>query len=341
VDPAIASSNAWELLRRSLSRNRLAHGLLFLGDDIDLLESGAEALAQTLNCRAPKERSEEGRPMAPCGTCPNCVRIAARNHADVTWIRPENRSRQISADQTREVVRTITLKPMEAAHKIAIFVGADRMHTTAANIFLKTLEEPPAGSVLILLSTEPGRLLDTILSRCQRVSFGVSPFRVGPEVEAWVGEFARLAAEGTAGVMARYQLLGTLLNSLGAARESIEERLTAASPISRYADATPDQQERWTDELAAAIEAEYRRLRGEYLGGLHAWLRDVWLAASGAGAATPMFPAFNPASTVVAARLRPAEALANIEAWEGTQRLLHTNVQEALALEVGLLRLKL
>jgi hypothetical protein len=54
-----------------------------------------------------------------------------------------------------------------------------------------------------------------------------------------------------------------------------------------------------------------------------------------------MFPAFNPASTVVAARLRPAEALANIEAWEGTQRLLHTNVQEALALEVGLLRLKL
>ena len=341
MDPAIASSNAWELLRRSLSRDRLAHGYLFLGDDIDLLESGAEALAQTLNCTAPTERSGQGTPLAPCGDCSNCRRITRRNHADVTWVRPENKSRQISADQTREIVRTITLKPMEARHKVAIFVGADRMHTTAANVFLKTLEEPPPGSILILLSTEPGRLLDTILSRCQRVSFGVSPFRVDPAVQDWVGTFARMAAQGAAGVLARYTLLSTLLASLGQARESIEERLTAASPLSRYPDSTPDQQERWGDELAAGIEAEYRRLRGEYLGGLQAWLRDVWLIASGVGPELSLFPDFSAASAAVAGRLQSREALSNLEAWEGTQRLLHTNVQEALALEVGLLRLKL
>jgi DNA polymerase-3 subunit delta' len=341
MDATIAKSNAWELMRRSLSRDRLAHGYLFIGDDIEILEAGAEALAQTLNCLAPTERAPGGTPLTPCGTCLNCRRIVSRNHADVTWVRPENKSRQISAEQTREVVRTITLKPMEAVHKIAVFVGADRMHTTAANVFLKTLEEPPAGSVLILLCTEPGRLLDTIISRCQRVNFGVSPFRVDEEVRQWVSEFGEMAAKGAAGVLARYQLLGTLLTSLGAARETIEERLTAASPLSRYPDATPDQQERWGDELAAAIEAEYRRRRGEYLGALQVWLRDVWLASEGVGGELAMFPALAASSSSVASRLRSSDARYNLETWETTRRLLHTNVQEALALEVGLLKLKL
>jgi hypothetical protein len=67
----------------------------------------------------------------------------------------------------------------------------------------------------------------------------------------------------------------------------------------------------------------------------------VWLLASGVGLDLALFPAFSEASVAVAGRLKSAEALSNLEAWEGTQRLLHTNVQEALALEVGLLRLKL
>ncbi len=136
-------------------------------------------------------------------------------------------------------------------------------------------------------------------------------------------------------------MLGTLLTSLGAARETIEERLTAASPLSRYPDATPDQQERWGDELAAAIEAEYRRRRGEYLGALQVWLRDVWLASEGVGGELAMFPALAASSSSVASRLRSSDARYNLETWETTRRLLHTNVQEALALEVGLLKLKL
>ena len=341
MDQDLASSKAWELLRRSLSRDRLAHGYLFFGDDLDSLEAGAEALAQTLNCAAPPERSPGGTPMAPCGRCANCERIAARNHADVTWVRPENKSRQIGADQTREVVRTITLKPMQGRHKMVIFAGADRMNTTAANVFLKTLEEPPPGSVLILLTTEPGRLLETILSRCQRVGFGVRPFRAGDEVARWVTDFARKAAPGSTGVLARYQLLGTLLESLGAARERIEEQCTAASPLAKYPDATPAQKEQWEDALTAAIEAEYRRRRGEYLAGLQAWLRDVWLKACGVNDQAAFFPTLETATEAVAARLRREQAQTNLEHWEGTQRLLHTNVQEALALEVGLLRLHL
>ncbi len=341
MDPDLASSKAWELLRRSLSRDRLAHGYLFIGDDLDSLEAGAEALAQTLNCASPLERSPGGTPLAPCGVCANCRRIADRNHADVTWVRPENKSRQISADQTREIVRTITLKPMQGIHKIVVFAGADRMNTAAANIFLKTLEEPPPGSVLILLTTEPSRLLETILSRCQRVSFGVRPFRVSPEVSRWITEFARRAAPGSTGVLARYQLLGTLLDSLAASRESIEERLTSTSPLAKYPDATPAQKEQWEDALTAAIEAEYRRCRGEYLAGLQAWLRDVWLKVCGVAGESAFFPTLASATEAVAARLKLDQAQNNLEHWEGTQRLLHTNVQENLALEVGLLRLNL
>ncbi|MSU31512.1 MAG: hypothetical protein EXS25_02405 [Pedosphaera sp.] len=341
VDSEIAKSTAWELLRRSLSGDRLAHGYLFLGDDMGLLEAGATALAQTLNCTSPLERTASGRSLEPCGRCSACRRIQAANHADVTWVRPENKSRQISAAQSREVVRTMSLKPMDAAHKVAVFIGADRMNTSAANIFLKTLEEPPEGSVLILLSIEPGRLLETILSRCQRVNFGVSPFRISVPVAEWVGAFARLAAPSTAGLLSRYSLLSTLLSSLTKAREGIEERLTAASPLVHYPDATPDQRERWEDELAAAIEGEYRRLRGEYLSALQAWLRDVWLIVCGAGTGLLFLPELSTLTSSVAARINDRQALANLEAWEGTQGLLHSNVQEALALEVGLLRLSL
>ena len=164
---------------------------------------------------------------------------------------------------------------------------------------------------------------------------------MGDEVGRWVTDFARKAAPGSTGVLARYQLLGTLLESLAAAREVIEEQLTATSPLAKYPDATPVQKEQWEDALTAAIEAEYRRRRGEYLAGLQAWLRDVWLRVCGVTGESAFFPTLESATEAVAARLKVAQAQNNLESWESTQRLLHTNVQEALALEVGLLRLTL
>jgi DNA polymerase III subunit delta' len=341
MDPRVSATTGWELLRRSLSRGRLAHGYLFSGDDLDVLESAAEQLARVLNCQHPTERAPGGLPLTACGSCTNCRRIESHNHSDVTWVYPENKSRQISADQTREVVRLMGLRSMESPYKIAVFVAADRMNTTAANIFLKTLEEPPAGAVLILLSTEPGRLLETVVSRCQRLSFGVGSVRMDEPVLQWLAEFGQRAAGDSAGVLARYHLLDSLLAALASARGQIEERLEAASPLKRYPDAEPAQQERWEDQLAASIEAEYRRRRGEFLAGLQAWLRDVWLATQGIDAGLRFLPGDTASISAVAARLKPSEARANLESWETTQRLLHTNVQEALALEVGLLKLQL
>ena len=343
TEPSAGSraESAAELLRRSLGRGRLAHAYLFLGDDLGVLEDAARKLAQTLNCLRPPARGENSVPTAPCGDCPNCRRIASRNHPDVVWIRPEMKSRVISVSQTRDVIDRMNLKTTEAAHKIAVFAGADRMNTSAANAFLKTLEEPPAGSVLILLSTEPDRLLETILSRCQRLSFASGTVRVDDAVAGWVGQFAALAQPASPNLMGRYRLLGSLLNTLGQAKESIEETLTAGSPLTKYPDADAAQRERWEDELAAAIEAEYRRRRGDYLAGLQAWLRDIWLHTLTAADGLTFLPQFAVPAAAVAKRLAAADARANLEAWETTQRLLHTNAQEALVLEVGLLKLKL
>jgi DNA polymerase-3 subunit delta' len=338
--PSRAESAA-ELLRRSLERGRLAHAYLFLGDDLGVLEDAARNLAQTLNCLQPPALGENQVPIEACGGCHNCRRIASRNHPDVVWVRPEMKSRVIGVDQTRGVIDRMNLKTTEAAHKIAVFAGADRMNTSAANAFLKTLEEPPAGSVLILLSTEPDRLLETILSRCQRLSFASGSVRVDAAVSAWIGEFATLAQTASPGLMGRYRLLGTLLNTLTQTKESIEEAFTTQSPLTKYPDAEPDQRERWEDELTAAVEAEYRRRRGDFVAGLQAWLRDVWLRTLGAGGTLDFLPQFGAAATAVAQRVSVAEARANLEAWEATQRLLHTNAQESLVLEVGLLRLKL
>ena len=142
-----------QLLQRSLARGRLGHAYLFTGDQLEELESLARTLAKTLNCQKPVKTG--GAATDCCDECLSCRKIENENHADIHWARPESKSRVITIDQMRELMREIQLKPTEAEFKVAIIAGADRLNAQAANAFLKTLEEPPAKSILILLSTEP------------------------------------------------------------------------------------------------------------------------------------------------------------------------------------------
>ncbi len=326
-----------ELLQRSLARGRLGHAHLFAGDQLEELETLARTLAKTLNCQQPVQTG--GAATDCCDACLNCRKIDHDTHADIHWVRPESKSRIITVDQTRELMREIQLKPTEAGYKVAVIAGADRLNPQAANAFLKTLEEPPAKSVLILLSTEPQRILETILSRCLRLNFfgaGVRP--VDPAQLEWLARFDALAASGQKSLLSRYRLLDTLLQKLGEIRARVEEVLTARSPLQQYDEVEKDLREKWEDELTAAIEAEYRRQRVEALLLVQWWLRDVWLQTLAAGKPLLKFPEV-PGTATVAGRITPRQALENLQTLEQTQRLLYTNVQEALALEVGLLKL--
>ena len=326
-----------DLLQRSLARGRLGHAYLFAGDQLEELESLARTLAKTLNCQNPVKSG--GGATDCCDACPTCRKIDHDTHPDLHWARPESKSRIITVEQMRELMREIQLRPTEAGYKVAVIAAADRLNVQAASAFLKTLEEPPAKSVLILLSTEPQRILETILSRCLRLNFFSDGNRpADPAQLEWLTRFDALAASHPKSLLGRYRLLDALLQRLGETRAGVEAALTARSPLEQYDEVEKDLREKWEEELSAAIEAEYRRQRAEALLLLQWWLRDVWLHTLAAGQNLLKFPGV-PGAVAVAGRITPRQALENLQTLEQTQRLLHTNVQEALALEVSLLKL--
>jgi DNA polymerase-3 subunit delta' len=377
-----------ELLQRSLERGRLGHGYLFTGHQLDQLEVLARTLAKTLNCLHPVKRG--GVAVDCCDRCLNCQKIEHGNHADVFWVRPESKLRQIRIRQIvrrddsppRVLLDAVNLKPTESQYKVAVIVAADRMNVEAANAFLKTLEEPPPHSVLILLTTEPQRVIETIRSRCLRLNFaGEGPQQLAPPQLEWLASFSEMAAADQKSLLGRYRLMDVLLKKLNAVKESIDETLTARSPLEKYEDVEEQLRDKWDQELKAAIEAEYRRQRADFLLAMQWWLRDVWVQTLGqdqglkskvqslkskvesveptigAGGAAPNTINYQP-STIdssesllvfpqmtgtqcVAQRISPKQAMENLRVMEQLQRWLSTNVQEALALEVGLLKLHL
>jgi DNA polymerase-3 subunit delta' len=331
-----------QLLQRSLARGRLAHAYLFMGSGLGELENMARTLAKALNCQNPIERGTSGLSLDSCDQCPSCRKIAEDAHGDVQWVRPESKSRVITIDQIRELMQSIYLKPSQAEFKVAILVAADRLNVQAGNAFLKTLEEPPAKSILILLSTEPQRLLETLFSRCLRLNFASEGrFRISDKQNAWIESFSEMAAREQKGLLSRYRLLSVLLGQLAGIKAEIERTLTSRSPLERHADIEPKLRDRWEEELSAAIEAEYRRHRAEVLLGLQWWLRDVWLQTMNLGKELLSFPKLENAAQSIAQRISTDDAMENLNLLEQTQRSLSSNVQEGLALEVGLLRLKL
>ena len=342
-----SQKNVIERLQRSLESGRLGHAYLFVGQDLGELEKVGRVLAQTLNCQG----STLAEPVADaCGKCISCRKIANDNHPDVMTVKPESKMRQVKIGQIirrpssppRVLHELIYQKPVEGGYKVALLVAADRLNTDAANAFLKSLEEPPDRTVFILLSTEPERVLETIRSRCLRLRFagdGGQAFSQ-PELD-WVKEFAHMAAENDKGLFGRYRLLDSLLRCLAEVNQSIETEVGQASPLSQYDEVPSELRDQWETENKAAIMAEYRLRRSSFLAALQGWLRDVWLQTHGASGGLEFFSDLSESTHIVARRLTHHDAEENLQIIEQTQLTLHTNVGELLALETGLMKLKL
>ncbi len=159
-----------ESLRRSARQGRMPHALLFVGPEGVGKHSFALRLAQALLC----ERVPETE-LDPCGQCPGCLQVMAGTHPDVLRVeKPEDRQ-ELPIRVIRDLCIDLGLKPMSGKRKLAIVDDADDLNDEAANAFLKTLEEPPPGSTLILVGTSAEGQLDTILSRCRVVRFDPLP----------------------------------------------------------------------------------------------------------------------------------------------------------------------
>lgn len=166
-----------ELLKQSLRRNRLHHAYLFWGPEGVGKRLVAQALAQALNCGQP----EDGE---ACGQCLSCRKIAKSNHPDYLCLEIEPDKTTISIDQVRGMQVFLAYKPYEGLCKVAVVGEAHRMREEAASALLKTLEEPPGRSYLILIAPSPSYLLPTIVSRCQLISFAPLPIPLlGKELE--------------------------------------------------------------------------------------------------------------------------------------------------------------
>ena len=156
-----------EFLRTSVASDRVTHAYLFTGPAGSNKTQSAYALASALLCE------KDG-----CGTCEACERIARRKHPDVRYYAPEGAGGYL-VEQVREIVADTSLAPIRADRKVYIMDRVDLLGTSAANAFLKTLEEPPDDVVLILLGRTRESVLPTIVSRCS-----VVPFRHIPASEA-------------------------------------------------------------------------------------------------------------------------------------------------------------
>jgi DNA polymerase-3 subunit delta' len=175
-----------DILKRALANNALAHAYLFSGEPGIGKRLTAFALAAALNCAAPG-------PDGGCGACPSCRKVAGGIHPDVRIVMPESRDEQLLAtwsakevekasdeikiDQVRQAQESISLRPSEGRKKVLIVDGAETMNDTSQNAFLKTLEEPPGDSLIVLITSLPRSLLPTIRSRCQELQFQPLPRR--------------------------------------------------------------------------------------------------------------------------------------------------------------------
>ena len=156
-------SRAVKLLQQAISLERIAHTYLFYGPAGVGKQLTALNFAQALNCLDKKADA--------CGQCSACRQIAEFRHPDVTWVFPVARSRRIKIDQVRRMQQALSLKAYSGRMKAAIIVDAHTLTPPAGNALLKTLEEPPANSVLILVTQQPEALLPTIRSRAQEIQF--------------------------------------------------------------------------------------------------------------------------------------------------------------------------
>lgn len=150
-----------DIIERAVESGKVPHAYLFTGIGGVGKRLVALKLAQAMQCDVPEER--------PCGNCTSCRKVSEDNHPDITVVIPDGNF--IKIEQVRGLQKRLGYKPFEGKATVCIIDGADKMNISAANCLLKTLEEPPPQTHLIVLAENIRQVIPTIISRCQRLRF--------------------------------------------------------------------------------------------------------------------------------------------------------------------------
>lgn len=319
---AFFPDSALAYLQRAHTRGRLAHAYLITGPEEADREGFAVRLLQMIN-QSSRHSLEDFQTEG--------VRLVA----------PESKSRRIRVEQMRELERALHLGGAEPGKvKAGVIIDADRMATEAVNSFLKTLEEPPDGSLLLLLTEYPEQLLDTVRSRCIRVTLAAEPgarrqFTASQKelLDALASHFSGELSVGRA-----LSLMKHFARLLAGIKAEITDALEteAKAESAHYRQTTEgDWIKRREDHFKALGEARYLQQRDRQLELLLLWFGDMlrlqaqWNRIDLAD--------YEPAVTAAAKRISAADLHRRLAAAESLRRHLQTNVSEALALEVAFL----
>jgi DNA polymerase-3 subunit delta' len=203
---ALAGTPSIRVIEQAIARRRLAHSLLLTGGDIDTLTLVADAIADRL-----------------LNTPASSARFAPARHPDCFHLRPRGKMRQIAVGKTsaeegtmRYFIARLSVSPAVSMRKVGIVHEVDRTNQESANAFLKTLEEPPGDTTLLLLTTRPYALLPTIRSRCLAFRFPVSGTAYAPDGwEAWLADYAAWLARLAEGIVGKRAAADSLMAVYG------------------------------------------------------------------------------------------------------------------------------
>lgn len=305
---------SFEFIRNAIRNGRAAQAYLITGNVHGAARELAVRILQTLFCASTGEK--------PCGTCDACRKVAGRLEVDVHWIFPEKQSRVIGIAQIREqVLGPMTETSFGGGWKAAVISNADCMRPEAANAFLKTLEEPVANSLFILLSDAPQKLLPTVISRCQRIDLDES--RTLPE--PWAGRVLDVLAgpvlRSPAERLASANMLCAILAEMQKrAEQEIQEegkREKSAGEIVEEKDVTK-----------AKISARYREMRRDFVLTVQRWFRDLLVLSAGGDESLVYNRHYLETLKPRAARLKLAQALYNVNAVDEMDAQLEKNMKE-------------
>ena len=316
---AFTAEEALALLRNAHARDRLAHAYLITGP----IGSGKRQLASQL------AGVLVGEPTDPL------------QHSDVHVIEPESKSRRILTEQIRELEHALHMRSFFGGRKVGIVFDADRLQPNAANAFLKTLEEPPGQSHLLLISAQPDQLLDTIASRCLEVALRPTEQRqLSPLQQRLIALLRDFATRPGAQVAGAFTLAREFQQCLAAAKEAIQEKTEADFKAEELHYKQTSDSRAWLDDreeyFKALSEARYQGERAALIETLEQWWADVLRQQHGAAALD--FPEFATDTAALASQLTTPQLLRKNAALEQLRENLgRPGVQEALAIECAFL----
>ena len=302
-------------LQNAVASERVAGAYLFSGEKGVGKETTALYFANLILCEQVADST------MPCGECRACRKIKSGNHPDLRIIRPDGA--QIKIDQIRELQQKIAYQPLEGPRKIYILANTERMNDYAANSLLKTLEEPPAASTIILLTENLKSILPTIRSRCQ-----ILPFYPMPTEELTAALMDRLSIDSDTASASAILSRGIV----GKAITLIEKGITEIETVPEILE------ER--DPLAAFRLAEQFGKNQDSLDELITWYRDLLLLQQGAPKELITHTnAIEKLQTLVPRypQIRLQRAIKTV--FQTKTLLQHTTVTKVFALEVMCLKL--